>query len=581
MFRHDPAHTGFSTSSNHVDSSPAVVNGRVYVGSSNGNVYCLDASTGTQIWVNFKIQDDVYSSPAVVSGRVYVGSLDGKVYCLDSQTGEEIWSYTTEDWIRSSPAVVNGYLYISSADGNIYCLDAQTGAKIWNYTTDFVMNPSSAVADGYVYFGSNDANIHCLDANNGALVWNYLTGAYESSPAVVNGFVYVGGYSIFAFGEPSTVPTSDSIPLLTIIEVATVLITTILVVAFLVYRKKRKGKQTAPSHTFWTGKLNKRLLLLIVVALITVVTASSFVVLYHDDSPAPSEPSQPNEPPPVLWQRSIDNFATDLAVADGKVYVPDNWGNVFCFESQNGKPVWTSRLGSYMAGGSKVAVYERKVYVGGSGSVVNKLDERTGNLELTFQAPTTSSYGSKSSPDFFVADGRVFASQNGMAVYDAGSGELFWEYSSYLDSITLGDASASAPESDYVLIRGTSRINLNNGSTLWRVGGWHTEPPVISQGQVILWNYDAFERDVGQNVLSVNASSGDTLWSFDAGASIFQPTVYNGLLLFGASDGNFYALHMTNGTVAWKTHVDTQNIMAGENLPVEVKFDSPPAVSLS
>ena len=105
MFRYDPAHTGYSTSSapatsallwefstsgNQVDSSPAVVNGRVYVGSSSGNVYCIDALTGTQIWVNFKIQDDIYSSPAVVNGKVYFGSFDNKVYCLDAQTGNEL-----------------------------------------------------------------------------------------------------------------------------------------------------------------------------------------------------------------------------------------------------------------------------------------------------------------------------------------------------------------------------------------------------------------------------------------------------------------------------------------------------------
>ena len=36
------------------------------------------------------------SSPAVANGVVYVGSDDGNVYALNAATGAELWSYTTE-----------------------------------------------------------------------------------------------------------------------------------------------------------------------------------------------------------------------------------------------------------------------------------------------------------------------------------------------------------------------------------------------------------------------------------------------------------------------------------------------------
>ena len=38
---------------------------------------------------------EVSSSPAVAGGVVYVGSDDGKVYALSASTGTQIWSYTT------------------------------------------------------------------------------------------------------------------------------------------------------------------------------------------------------------------------------------------------------------------------------------------------------------------------------------------------------------------------------------------------------------------------------------------------------------------------------------------------------
>jgi outer membrane protein assembly factor BamB len=38
--------------------------------------------------------------------RVYVGSRDNNVYCIDALTGAKIWKYPTGNWVDSSPAVV-------------------------------------------------------------------------------------------------------------------------------------------------------------------------------------------------------------------------------------------------------------------------------------------------------------------------------------------------------------------------------------------------------------------------------------------------------------------------------------------
>ena len=105
MFHHDAAHTGSSTSTPStgqllwkyttgglIDSSPAVSDGVVYIGSNDGNVYALNAATGAQVW-SFTTGGIVYSSPAVVSGVVYIGSYDGNVYALNAATGAQMWSF--------------------------------------------------------------------------------------------------------------------------------------------------------------------------------------------------------------------------------------------------------------------------------------------------------------------------------------------------------------------------------------------------------------------------------------------------------------------------------------------------------
>jgi len=71
-------------------------------------------------------------------------------------------------------------------------------------------------------------------------------------------------------------------------------------------------------------------------------------------------------------------------------------------------------------------------------------------------------------------------------------------------------------------------------------------PPIVDNGRVFVWNYDN-----GSAVLCLNEVSGLPIWEFDVGSTIFQPTVADGLLLFGASNGNFYALN-EDGTLKWK-----------------------------
>ncbi len=60
------------------------------------------------------------SSPAVANGVVYIGSTSGSFYALDAATGAKQWSSVTGGRVYSSPAVANGMIYIGSEDGNVY-----------------------------------------------------------------------------------------------------------------------------------------------------------------------------------------------------------------------------------------------------------------------------------------------------------------------------------------------------------------------------------------------------------------------------------------------------------------------------
>ena len=153
--RYGTHHTGSTIA------SPAVYNGYVYIGSYDGYICGLNASTGTQIW-KYQTQGSVMSSPAVAYGRVYVGSEDNNVYCLNASNGEKIWQSPTGYWVWSSPAVANGNVYVGSEDNSIYCFNASTGAKEWSYETGNFVDSSPAIANNTLYVGSDDRHIYAF-----------------------------------------------------------------------------------------------------------------------------------------------------------------------------------------------------------------------------------------------------------------------------------------------------------------------------------------------------------------------------------------------------------------------------------
>lgn len=176
--------------------SPAVAGGRVFVGSGE-SLYALDAATGSLLWA--APTDTLFSSPAVVHGRVFVGG-GPNTYALDAATGKIIWKTLTGSFgsgIWTSPAVVDGRVFVGSNDAftpNTYALDAETGAILWvEYNPIEVVLSSPAVANGVVFIASNDSAFTAHDADDGSILWRASISAANSSPAVANGVVYASG----------------------------------------------------------------------------------------------------------------------------------------------------------------------------------------------------------------------------------------------------------------------------------------------------------------------------------------------------------------------------------------------------
>lgn len=158
-----------------LQASATIQGQKVYVGSGDGSLYCIDAGTGAQVW-RFETAGTVISKPAVCQqagrDRVVFGSGDGNLYCLDAATGVLLWSRPVGGSVLSDPLVENGLVYAGCGDGKIYCLDATDGEIRWSCQTGGLMRQRPVIQNGVLYAFVRDTYIwYALRADTGALLW--------------------------------------------------------------------------------------------------------------------------------------------------------------------------------------------------------------------------------------------------------------------------------------------------------------------------------------------------------------------------------------------------------------------------
>ena len=148
-----------------VISSIAVKDSIAVTGTSDGRfVQAVNINTGKEIW-KFKTINIVWSSAIIDHDRVYIGSHEGALYCLDLYTGKKIISYQAGAKIFTSPVISDSILYFGSDNGNMYALSPVKNFKM-----------ARAVLNKYVFWeagvniyfrGGQDIRIKELLAANG------------------------------------------------------------------------------------------------------------------------------------------------------------------------------------------------------------------------------------------------------------------------------------------------------------------------------------------------------------------------------------------------------------------------------
>jgi quinohemoprotein ethanol dehydrogenase len=140
-----------------LEATPVVVDGVLFVSSAWSKVYALDARTGRELWsFDPKVDgqwarnaccDVVNRGVAVWQGKVYVGTLDGRLIALDATSGKPLWSQDTfidrsrAYTITGAPRIAGDKVIIgnggseSGVRGYITAYDTESGEMAWRFFT--------------------------------------------------------------------------------------------------------------------------------------------------------------------------------------------------------------------------------------------------------------------------------------------------------------------------------------------------------------------------------------------------------------------------------------------------------------
>ncbi len=134
-----------------VSYEPVVMGTTLVVGSMvSDSITAYDTRTGEELW-RYYVNGPVRFAPALWEGRVYAGSDDGYLYCLDLDSGELVWRFHAAPrdryllgnerminmWaVRGAPVIRDGTLYCAAGvfpgmGTFFYSLDAATGEVNW------------------------------------------------------------------------------------------------------------------------------------------------------------------------------------------------------------------------------------------------------------------------------------------------------------------------------------------------------------------------------------------------------------------------------------------------------------------
>src|SRR5215468_1257016 len=173
----------------------AIDGSRLFATTPYGEVVALDAGTGKEQW-RIRLPGPLRSAPAASGGRVFVVTTDNQLFALAQDDGRQLWDYTgiAQDaglLGGSTPAVAGPVVVAAFSSGELVAFGVDTGRTLWTDSLSGVPRGDAvaALADirglpvvdrGRVIAVSNSGTLTTIDLERGSRLWSANIGSSQT-----------------------------------------------------------------------------------------------------------------------------------------------------------------------------------------------------------------------------------------------------------------------------------------------------------------------------------------------------------------------------------------------------------------
>ena len=510
----------------------AEVDGIVYRRAKRSGLYGLDAKRRRRVW-SFDTDGFRASRPTAAEGVLYFTTLDGTLHAVDIATRKRTWRFPLDGTTLSRPAVAGGTVFVGSGSadsrmvyddeprgsrvmppvrphGFFYAVNASTGKLKWRRWTETAPHCSPAAASGVVYFATEDDSLYAVDAATGALKWRARPrDSIFTSPTVSAGVAYVGSDRGYLFA----------------LDAGT-------------------GKET---WRFKTGDFIEA----------PPVIAGTLACFGSGDGHLHAVDIRTGQ---LVWQLAAGGPVVSSPALGGGLVCVGSLGEgadppcLLAVDAATGDQRWTFRPGGPVY--CSPAIADGTVYFGSDDRQLYALDLATGRERWHREIGE----GPAAAP---LVVGGVLYTVTGwgdVLAIDRATGERIWEQRIYgswsMDCVAtpltvVGDELCFGTSAAYLhgfdLKTGAGKRRLNEGR--WSVG-----PSAVDNRAVY---YGSWGSSYSPGTFhAVNLRTEQDIWHAQADRSwttpFAPPTVTEGTVYFGCTDGTLYALDAKTGKIRWR-----------------------------
>lgn len=165
----------------------------VYMPAGNQGLFALKKTDGSVGWSKTNTAFD--AAGAYDGSNFYIGGEDGQLYKLDAATGSLNGSFNAASPIKTAVLLVGDFVYVTSEAGKLFKVNKQTMVSAWAAPYDAgsgaTTPPTYSASRDVVIFGTKDLNVHAVRNDTGAAKWKKNPTPFSTTNCTPYSFDYV------------------------------------------------------------------------------------------------------------------------------------------------------------------------------------------------------------------------------------------------------------------------------------------------------------------------------------------------------------------------------------------------------